>query len=68
MKSVSGKALCRILEKNGWSLLRVTGSHHVYGRTGSPIRLSVPVHANVALKRGLLAHFLKLTGLTEADL
>ena len=42
MKSVSGKALCRVLEKNGWTLLRVTGSHHVYGHPGSPTRLSVP--------------------------
>jgi predicted RNA binding protein YcfA (HicA-like mRNA interferase family) len=68
MKSVSGKALCRVLEKNGWALLRVTGSHHVYGRRSSPTRLSVPVHANAALKRGLLAHFLKVAGLSEADL
>lgn len=65
MKSVSGKALCRVLEKN---VLRVAGSHHVYGRQGSPTRLSVPVHANAALKRGLLAYFLKTAGLTEADL
>ena len=68
MKSVSGKALCRVLEKNGWVRLRVTGSHHAYGRQGNPTRLSVPVHANAALKRGLLAHFLKVAGLTEADL
>lgn len=68
MKSVSGKALCRVLEKNGWSLLRVAGSHHVYGRPGSQLRLSVPVHGNAALKRGLLGFFLKVAGLTEADL
>jgi predicted RNA binding protein YcfA (HicA-like mRNA interferase family) len=68
MKSISGKALCRVLEKNGWTCLRVTGSHHVYGRPGSSTRLSVPVHANVALKRGLLSFFLKAAGLTDADL
>ena len=68
MKSVSGKAFGRVLEKNGWTLLRIAGSHHVYGRDGSPLRLSVPVHANVPLKRGLLAHFLKIAGLSEADL
>jgi predicted RNA binding protein YcfA (HicA-like mRNA interferase family) len=68
MKSVSGKALCRVLEKNGWTLLRAAGSHHVYGRPGNPTRLSVPVHANATLKRGLLAYFLKAAGITEADL
>lgn len=28
MKSVSGKKLCKIIEKRGWVLQRVTGSHH----------------------------------------
>ena len=38
--------LAKILERNGWNLLRVLGSHHIYGKTGSEIRLSVPVHKN----------------------
>jgi predicted RNA binding protein YcfA (HicA-like mRNA interferase family) len=54
MKQVSGKELCRIVERHGWALLRVQGSHHIYGRTGSIVRLSIPVHANRPLKVGLL--------------
>ena len=54
MKQVSGKELCRVLERRGWVLMRVTGSHHIYGKTGSVIRLSIPVHANRPLKMGLL--------------
>ncbi len=28
MKSVSGKELAKVLERNGWTKLRVQGSHH----------------------------------------
>jgi len=68
MKAISGKELIRVLEKNGWSLLRVTGSHHVYGKAESIVRLSVPVHGNRALKVGLLHHLLKSAGLSERDI
>ena len=68
MRSVSGKEFVKILERHGWSLLRVQGSHHIYGRDGSDIRLSVPVHGNQALKTGLLRHLMKMAGLNESDL
>jgi len=68
MKSVSGKDLAKLLERNGWELLRIKGSHHIYGKPGSEIRLSVPIHGNQALKTGLLRHFIKAAGLTEKDL
>ncbi len=29
MKPVSGKDFCKILEKKGWSLARINGSHQV---------------------------------------
>jgi predicted RNA binding protein YcfA (HicA-like mRNA interferase family) len=68
MKSVSGRKFARILERHGWSLLRVQGSHHIYGRPGTVVRLSVPIHAEQPLKIGLLHHLLKAAGLTETDL
>lgn len=68
MRSVSGKEFTKVLERRGWSLLRVQGSHHIYGRTGSEVRLSIPVHGNQALKTGLLRHLMKMAGITEADL
>lgn len=67
MKAISGKDLSRALERHGWSLLRIRGSHHIYGKSGSIVRLSVPVHANKPLKTGLAAHLLKMAGLSEAD-
>jgi len=65
--SVSGRALARALEHHGWSLLRVQGSHHIYGKAGSAVRISVPIHANRPLKLGLLRHLLRQAGLTEKD-
>jgi len=68
MKSISGKDFAKILERHGWALLRVQGSHHIYGKAGSEIRISIPIHGNQSLKIGLLRHFLKVAGLTESDL
>lgn len=68
MKQISGKELAKILERQGWALLRIRGSHHVYGKPGEIVRLSVPVHGNSPLKKGLLVHFLKMAGLSENDL
>ena len=68
MKSISGKELIRVLERNGWRLLRINSSHHIYGKTGSNVRLSVPVHESQSLKQGLLRFLLKSAGLSEKDL
>ena len=68
MKTISGKELARILERKGWLLLRVQGSHHIYGKSGSDVRLSVPIHRNQPLKVGLLRHLMKLAELSKDDL
>ena len=63
MKSMSGKELAKILEANGWDLLRIQGSHHIYGQAGNPARISVPIHRNQDMKIGLLRNLLKTAGL-----
>jgi predicted RNA binding protein YcfA (HicA-like mRNA interferase family) len=68
MKAVTGKELAKALERNGWELRRVQGSHHIYGKQGTAVRLSVPVHAGKTIKIGLLRHLLKMAGLKEEDL
>ncbi len=62
-KNITGKKLCKILEENGWRLKRVNGSHHIYAKDGEDAKLTVPVHANKELKRGLLRAILKSAGL-----
>ena len=68
MKVISGKQLTAILERHGWQLLRVHGSHHIYGKEGITVRLSVPVHGSKPLKIGLLKHLLKSAELQEHDI
>lgn len=68
MKSVSGKTLAALLERRGWKLLRVHGSHHIYGKEGCIVRLSVPIHGNQPLKTGLLKHIIKLAEISESEL
>jgi predicted RNA binding protein YcfA (HicA-like mRNA interferase family) len=68
MKVVTGTEPCRALERKDWRLLRTQGSHRIYGKEGSGVRLSVPVHAGSELKAGLLRHLLRMAGLEEHDL
>ncbi len=68
MKSVSGRELARAVEDHGWQLLRVHGSHHIYGRPDSVVRLTIPMHENQTLVDGLQHHLMVMAGLTEADL
>ena len=68
MKPVTGLDLCRALERHGWRLLRMQGSHRIYGKDNVPVRLSVPVHGGHQLKTGLLHHLMRMADLTEHDL
>jgi predicted RNA binding protein YcfA (HicA-like mRNA interferase family) len=68
MKTVKGSEFAKVLEKRGWKLLRVNGSHHIYGKDGHIERISVPIHGNKPLKVGLLRHLMKIAGLKESDL
>lgn len=68
MKSVSGKEFGKVLERHGWTLLRIQSSHHIYGKAGSNIRLSIPIHGNQTLKAGLQRHMMKLANLSDDDL
>jgi predicted RNA binding protein YcfA (HicA-like mRNA interferase family) len=68
LKSISGKAFARLLERHGWKLIRVNGSHHVYMKAGSPARISLPIPGNEDMMLGLLKHFMKVAGISESDL
>lgn len=68
MKSVSGKDFCKALERKGWKLNKINGSHHIYTKDKVPLRISVPVHGNKTLKIGLLKHLMKQTGIEENEI
>ena len=68
MKTLSGKEFCKLLEAKGWFLARVNGSHHIYSKSGSIIRISVPVHANKSLKIGLQKAMMKSAEIKESEM
>jgi predicted RNA binding protein YcfA (HicA-like mRNA interferase family) len=67
VKAVSGKRLCKILERHGWVLDRTKGSHHIYVKEGSGA-VPVPVHGNKTLKAGTQRTIMRQAGLTDTDL
>lgn len=68
MKAISGKRMCRVLEKNGWQLVRTKGSHHAYQKEDNEKTITVPVHGNKDLKPGTQRGIMKDAGLEESDL
>jgi predicted RNA binding protein YcfA (HicA-like mRNA interferase family) len=68
MRQWSGREFIRLLERRGWQLLRINGSHHIFGKAGSTLRLSVPVHGNRPLKIGLLRHLAKLAQIPDDEI
>jgi predicted RNA binding protein YcfA (HicA-like mRNA interferase family) len=68
LKAVSGKELCKALERRGWQLARIRGSHHIYHKPGELAVISVPVHGNRTLKTGTQRGIMKTSGVEESDL
>jgi predicted RNA binding protein YcfA (HicA-like mRNA interferase family) len=52
VKHVSAKVIAKALERKGWVLARVTGSHFIYERPGAPRPIPVPKHGNRTLRPG----------------
>ena len=56
------------MEIKGWELKRINGSHCIYAKSGSNLRISVPVHGDTALKMGLQKQLMKMTNIDESEL
>ena len=68
MKQVSGKEFARAIQRKGWTLARIKGSHHIFVMPGRRERIVVPIHGNHPLKIGLLKSLMKIADLTTADI
>ncbi len=60
---LSGKDIVKQLKKQGWALDRINGSHHIMVKGSKTV--TVPVHGNRSLGKGLEAKILKQTGLKK---
>jgi predicted RNA binding protein YcfA (HicA-like mRNA interferase family) len=68
MKSISGKQLAKHAKAKGWSLARISGSHHIYTKEGRLERLVIPMHGNQTLKQGLQRALMKIIPLEHHEL
>ncbi len=70
LPQVTGRDLCKALEKEGFALARQTGSHRIYQKRTDEgtITVPVPVHSSRPLKKGTLHAILKKTGITREKL
>ncbi len=62
---VTGKQMVRFLERQGFALVRVRGSHHYFDRSG--VHTTVPVHGNAPLKIGTLRSILRDIQLSPSE-
>jgi predicted RNA binding protein YcfA (HicA-like mRNA interferase family) len=51
----------RLVRKNGWILVRVEGSHYIYGKNG--VNYPVPFHGSKEIGKGLEKKMRKEMGL-----
>jgi predicted RNA binding protein YcfA (HicA-like mRNA interferase family) len=68
VKQISGKELAKAVQRKGWRLARVHGSHYIFVMAGRRERIVIPIHGNRPLKIGLLRALMKIAELTENDL
>lgn len=61
----TGTEMVKFLEREGFVLLRVRGSHHFLERGEQ--RTSVPVHGNQTLKIGTLRSILRDIGMSTGE-
>lgn len=68
MKPVSGKRMAKILESKGWTLQRITGSHHYYASPDGQLKRSVPVHGHRDLATGTQRELMRTARIDESEL
>lgn len=64
---VSGRAVVRALERAGFVLVYIRGSHHYLRRPGAGQLVCVPVHGNRDLPLGTLRAILRQAGLSADE-
>ena len=57
LQRITGKEMIRFLEKNGFLLVRIRGSHHFLQKEN--FRTCVPLHGNSPLRVGTLRSILR---------
>ena len=60
---MKAKVLIKLIEKDGWSFVRQTGSHKIFKHSTKPGIVVIPEHGKEDIKSGTLNSILKQAGL-----
>ena len=63
---MNGKDIIKRLEKEGWILDRIKGSHHIMRKENELRDIPIPVHGNQDLGIGLIKSIEKQSGVKTA--
>ncbi len=65
LRVLSGAEVCRVLERNGFVLVRQRGSHGVMQRRLAETTVTIPVPLHTELRRGTLLSIIRQSGLSR---
>ena len=65
---LSPQKVIAVLEKKGFVLKKVTGSHYIFANIETKRRVTVPFHSNQEIARGTLLQILKDAGISKEEL
>ena len=63
----SGKKIIDVFKKDGWTVDRIEGRHHILIKESTETILVVPVHGTKPVKMKLLKGLIKDAGLTNEE-
>jgi predicted RNA binding protein YcfA (HicA-like mRNA interferase family) len=66
LATIQALRMIRALARLGWTVVRVSGSHHILTRPGHP-PVTIPVKKGATLKEGTARSILKQAGVTEDE-
>jgi predicted RNA binding protein YcfA (HicA-like mRNA interferase family) len=67
LPAVDGKKVVRILQRAGFRVDRIEGSHHILVKASHPISVPVPVHGSHPLPKGTLRSIIRMAGMTRDE-
>ena len=69
LPAVNGREMVRALERAGFEVVRISGSHHRLVHSADASRaVTIPVHGSKPLKRGTLQAILRQAHITVSEL
>jgi predicted RNA binding protein YcfA (HicA-like mRNA interferase family) len=68
LPSLRPREVIQALERAGFAISRISGSHCRLVHTGDPARMvTIPLHGSIDLKRGTLRSIIAQAGMTVAE-